>query len=212
MAVVMNNALVQRVLRIPPAYYVFAALLVVLWIARPNMLNANVMGIFIRQVAPLGVLVLGQLLVMRVKSIDLSGGGIILLVNYFISSNAFPGASLTFFVVLALATGTAIGFFNGLMVGKRRVSAVVVTLAVSIVLIGLVQYLSSGKPPGDVPQIFKDIYDTKWGPAPTPVIFWFALTLLMALFLSWTVFGRYLTSVGENAEAALYSGVPVERT
>lgn len=196
----------------PPAYYVFAALLVVLWIARPNMLNANVMGIFIRQVAPLGVLVLGQLLVMRVKSIDLSGGGIILLVNYFISSNAFPGASLTFFVVLALATGTAIGFFNGLMVGKRRVSAVVVTLAVSIVLIGLVQYLSSGKPPGDVPQIFKDIYDTKWGPAPTPVIFWFALTLLMALFLSWTVFGRYLTSVGENAEAALYSGVPVERT
>lgn len=204
--------IVQRILRIPPSYFVFTTLLIILWIARPNMLNLNVLGIFIRQVAPLGVLVLGQLLVMRVKSIDLSGGGVILLVNYFISSRLFPDASLTFFIVLALVTGTAVGAFNGYMVGKRRVSAVIVTLAVSIVLVGFVQYLSSGKPPGDVPQIFNDIYNTKLGAFPSPVLFWFGLTLVMSVFLARTVFGRYVTSVGENAEASHFSGVPVERT
>jgi ribose transport system permease protein len=212
MAGVLNHPLMRRIIRVPPAYYVFAILLIVLVIAKPNMLNANVLGIFIRQVAPLGVLVLGQLLVMRVRSIDLSGGGVILLVNYFISSGMFPDASLGFFVVLSLATGTLIGLFNGLMVGKRRVSAVIVTLAVSIILVGLVQFLSSGRPPGDVPPMFADIYNTKWGPVPTPVIFWAGLTLMMAVFLSRSVFGRFVASVGENAEAAHFSGVPVART
>jgi ribose transport system permease protein len=212
MAGVLNHPLMQRIIRVPPAYYVFAVLLIILVIAKPNMLNANVLGIFIRQVAPLGVLVLGQLLVMRVRSIDLSGGGVILLVNYFISSGMFQDASLGFLVVLSLATGTLIGLFNGLMVGKRRVSAVIVTLAVSIILVGLVQFLSSGRPPGDVPTMFADIYNTKWGPLPTPVIFWVVLTLVMALFLSRSVFGRFVASVGENAEAAHFSGVPVART
>ena len=61
------------------AGFVFFLLLAVLWIARPHMLHLNIMGIFIRQIVPLGILVLGQMLVMRVRSIDLSGGGIILL-------------------------------------------------------------------------------------------------------------------------------------
>ncbi|CDX23828.1 putative ABC transporter, permease protein [Mesorhizobium plurifarium] len=212
MAAAFANPVMRRLLRVPPAYYVFAVLLVVLWVARPNMLNLNIMGIFVRQIVPLGILVLGQLLVMRVRSIDLSGGGVILLINYTISSGAFPGASMAFFIVLALAIGLAVGFFNGLMVGVRRVSAVIVTLAVGIVLVGIVQYLSSGKPPGDVPGMFADIYNTKLGPVPTPVIFWVAFSAALSLFLSRTVFGRYVTSVGENVQAAHFSGVPVART
>lgn len=202
----------RRVLRVPPAYYVFAVLLLVLWIARPNMLNLNVMGIFVRQIVPLGILVLGQLMVMRVRSIDLSGGGVILLINYTISSGVFPGASMAFFVALALAIGLAVGLFNGVMVGIRRASAVIVTLAVGIVLVGIVQYLSSGKPPGDVPGMFADVYNTKLGPVPTPVIFWVAISAALSLFLSRMVFGRHVVSVGENVQAAHFSGVPVART
>jgi ribose transport system permease protein len=212
MAAALSNPIFKRILRIPPAYFVFAALLLVLVILRPHMVNANVMGIFIRQVVPLGVLVLGQLLVMRVKSIDLSGGGIILLVNYFISSGYFSGASVWFFIALALLTGTLIGVVNGYLIAKRRVSAVIVTLAVSIILVGFVQFLSSGKPPGDVPTVFGDLYATKIGAVPSPVILWFCLSLAMWLFLSRTVFGRYVDSVGENTEAAHFAGVPVERT
>lgn len=205
-------SIVRRLLKVPPSYVVCALLLIILWSARPNMVNFNVMGIFVRQVAPLGILVLGQLLVMRVRSIDLSGGGVILLVNYFISSGVFPDASLWFFAALAIVTGTLVGFFNGWMVAKRRVSAVIVTLAVSIILIGIVQFLAGGSPPGDVPAYFGEIYNTRLGPVPTPVLFWAGMTLSMALFLSQTTFGRFVTAVGENAQAAYFSGVPVERT
>ncbi len=212
MAAVLSNRVTQCLLRIPPSYFVFVAMLMILSIARPNMLNLNIMGIFVRQIVPLGILVLGQLLVIRVKSIDLSGGGVILLINYFISSGTFPAATLPFYIALALIIGLAIGLFNGFMIGYRRVSAVIVTLAVSIILIGLVQFLSSGSPPGDVPAIFNDLYNTKVGPLPTPVIFWVLITALMSALLSLTVFGRYVASVGESAEAAHFSGVPVQRT
>lgn len=207
-----KSSAIERLLKVPPSYIVFALLLAILWSARPNMLNLNVMGIFIRQVAPLGILVLGQLLVMRVRSIDLSGGGVILLVNYFISADVFPGGSLWFFAALAIMTGTVIGLFNGWMVAKRRVSAVIVTLAVSIILIGVVQFLAGGSPPGDVPPYFGEIYNTRMGPVPSPVLFWAGMAMLTWVFLSGTVFGRFVTAVGENADAAYFSGVPVERT
>ncbi|MCW1920523.1 ABC transporter permease [Rhodobacter sp. KR11] len=204
--------MLNKALRVPPAYYVFAILVLVLAVLRPKMLDPHVLGIFIRQVAPLGILTLGQLLVIRVKSIDLSGGGVILAVNYAISSGSFPGASLGFQVALALGLGLAVGLFNGVMVAKRRVSAVIVTLAVSIILVGAVQYLASGKPPGNVPEVFGALYNTSFGVIPAPVALWGLLTLILAVFLGRSVYGRFVAAVGESTTAAQFSGVPVERT
>jgi ribose transport system permease protein len=212
MAAVLQAPLIRKLLRIPPSYFVFALMIAILAILRPHMLDPNILGIFVRQIVPLGILVLGQLLVIRVRSIDLSGGGVVLLVNYCISSGMFPDASIGFFVAQALLIGTVVGMFNGFMVAKRRVSAVIVTLAVNIILIGTVQYFASGKPPGDVPSLFNDIYNVRVGPLPLPVIFWFTITLVIWLVLSKTVFGRFVASVGENPSAAHFSGVPVERT
>jgi ribose transport system permease protein len=202
----------RRIAMVPPAYWLFAILLLTLWLARPNMLNLNVLGIFIRQVVPLGILVLGQLLVIRVRSIDLSGGGVILLINYIITSRTFPDASGLTFILMALAIGGAVGLLNGYMIAYRRVSAVIVTLAVSIILVGLVQFLSSGKPPGDVPAYMNNIFDITYGPVPLPVLFWLGCTALIWLVMQHSVYGRYVESVGNNAEAAAFSGVPVERT
>jgi ribose transport system permease protein len=212
MANFLSHPILRRLAAVPPAYYVFGLLLLILWLARPNMLNPNVLGIFIRQVVPLGILVLGQLLVMRVKSIDLSGGGIILLINYLITSRTFPEASGLNFIMMALVIGGSVGLLNGYMIAKRRVSAVIVTLAVSIILVGFVQFLSSGKPPGDVPKYMNDIFNISFGAMPLPVLFWVACAGLMWLVMQQSVYGRYVEAVGENAEAAAFSGVPVERT
>jgi ribose transport system permease protein len=207
-----TQRIVQWLMRIPPSYFVSLALLLILWIATPQLLNLNVMGIFIRQVAPLGIVVLGQLLVMNVRSIDLSAGGTILLVNYYISSDILGDLGRVPTIMICITTGILIGLFNGLMVGKRRVSAVIVTLAINIILIGIVEYLANGKPPGDIPEYLRDIYNTQIESIPVPVIFWIALTALTGICLSRFVFGRYITSIGENPVAAHFSGVPVERT
>lgn len=212
MAQILFHPILRRLASVPPAYYVFGLLLLTLWLARPNMVNPNVLGIFIRQVVPLGILVLGQLLVMRVRSIDLSGGGVILLINYIITSRTFPEASGLTFILMALAIGGSVGLLNGYMIAKRRVSAVIVTLAVSIILVGFVQFLSSGKPPGDVPKYMNEIFNISLGVVPLPVLFWVACAGVMWLVMQQSVYGRYVEAVGENPEAAAFSGVPVERT
>lgn len=206
------GTVLHKVLRTPPAYFIFAALLVTLWITKPQLMNANVLGIFIRQVAPLGILVLGQMLVMRVRSIDLSGAGVLLLINYLISSGMLGGVPLPATLLLCLAIGCLVGLFNGYLVAKRRVSAVIATLAVTVILTGFVQFLASGKPPGNMPDIMNDIYKLKWGFLPAPVALWLVLTALMAVFLSRFVYGRFVMAVGENPTASLFSGVPVGRT
>lgn len=212
MTALFKNPIVDRFTRIPPSFFAVAVLLLILWIARPHMLNVNVMGIFVRQVVPLGILVLGQLLVIRVNSIDLSGAGVVLMVNYLISSQLLPEQTLVVYLLISLAVGIVVGAFNGFMVGKRRVSAVIVTLAVNIILVGIVSFLASGKPPGAVPEQLNDLYNTKVGFAPTPVILWVVLALILAAFLSRSVFGRNVMSVGSNPTAAHFSGVPVVRT
>lgn len=204
--------LLQRAFKVPPAYFVFVALLITLWISKPQLMNLNVLGIFVRQVAPLGILVLGQLLVMRVRSIDLSGAGVLLLVNYLIASGLLSGLPLALVMLLSLGIGCLIGLFNGYLVAKRKVSAVIATLAVTVIIAGFVQFLASGKPPGDMPGAMNSLYKLKWGPMPAPVLLWIVLTALMAVFLSRFVFGRFVMAVGENPTASHFSGVPVERT
>jgi len=202
----------KRAVSLPPAYFVFAVLLATLWFTKPQLMNLNVLGIFVRQVAPLGILVLGQLLVMRVRSIDLSGAGVLLLVNYMIASGFLSGVPLPLVLLLSLGIGCVVGLFNGYLVAKRKVSAVIATLAVTVIIAGFVQFLASGKPPGDMPDVMNDAYKLKWGPLPLPVLLWLILTALMAVFLSRFVFGRFIMAVGENPTASHFAGVPVERT
>ncbi len=202
----------KRALGLPPAYFVFLVLLATLWVTKPQLMNLNVLGIFIRQVAPLGILVLGQLLVMRVRSIDLSGAGVLLLVNYMIASGLLNGVPLPLVLLMSLGIGCLVGVFNGYLVAKRKVSAVIATLAVTVIIAGFVQFLASGKPPGNMPEVMNDAYKLKWGPLPLPVLLWLALTGLMAVFLSRFVFGRFIMAVGENPTASHFAGVPVERT
>lgn len=204
--------LLRSIPRIPPAYVVFAVLLAILWVSKPQLMSANVMGIFIRQVAPLGILVLGQLLVMRVRSIDLSGAGVLLLVNYLIASGIVSGLPLPLVLLLSLGIGCMVGLLNGYLVAKRRVSAVIATLAVTVIIMGFVQFLASGKPPGNMPGAMNEIYKMKWGIVPVPVMLWVGLTAVLSVFLSRFVFGRFVMAVGENPTASHFSGVPVERT
>jgi len=83
------------------------------------------MGIFIRQVVPLGILVLAQQLVMAGQFRSICSGGGVIPSDHHLSDfvKRFPGLRFWFFVPMALMIGTGIGLFNGYMVTSARVSA-----------------------------------------------------------------------------------------
>jgi len=202
---------VRRLITLPPSYFLLAGVVAVTAATSPHLLRMNALLIFLRQAAPLGVAVIGQLLVMRARSIDLSIGGVFIMTNYLITSGMLSGYPTAMLIAVPILMGLVVGVANGVLVAWVRASAVIVTLGMTTILTGVVLYLSSGRPPGGVPMSLKALSAERILTIPLPVLVWTALAVLAALGLRFLVFGRFLAAVGDNPRAAVITGLPLAR-
>ncbi len=205
------RARARRVLRgmlaVPPAYAGTAVLLLLAAFLRPQLLSSFLLPLIARQAAPLGLAVIGQSLVIRARSIDLSSGGVIVGVSYILTSGFFP-VSDAGAMGLCVALGLVVGLVNGVLIVKVRASSMIVTLAVAMILLGIVIALSQFRAPGDAPEFLRELARRRVLGVPLPVLAWLAVLVPVALFLRLTVFGRTLDAVGVNPQAAALSGLP----
>jgi ribose transport system permease protein len=194
----------------PPAYGCTLVLLVLAAVLRPALVSPELLLLMLRQAAPLGLATIGQSLVMRGLSLDLSIGGIIVAVTYILTSGyaRIPEAPL---FAACLALGIGIGAFNGFLIARLRASSVIVTLAVAMILYGIVIALSQLRAPGDAPEFLKLIGSGRIGVLPIAPALWFAALVPAALLLKSTVFGNYLDAVGASPRAAALVGIPYRR-
>ena len=199
-----------RVLRLPPAYVATLALLLLAAWLRPQLLSLPLLLLILRQAAPLGLAVMGQSLVMRARSIDLSIGGVVVAVSYILTSGFLSmstGMALFFCVLL----GVAVGAVNGVLIVRARASSMIVTLAMAMILTGIVIALSQQRAPGQAPELLRELALLRLGGIPLPVLGWLAALVPVALWLRYSVYGRYLDAVGANPKAAALSGIPYLR-
>ncbi|MBK8047933.1 MAG: ABC transporter permease [Anaerolineales bacterium] len=108
---------------------------------------------------------------------------------------------------LALLTGIAAGYFNGIIIVKSKLNSFVVTLATSFIYFGLVQGISQGFPYTDIPKPFTWIGRGDLFGVPYLFILAIALLVFMGYFFKYTVIGRRLLATGGNQEAARLSGI-----
>jgi ribose transport system permease protein len=196
------------VLSVPPAYIGILALLAVSAFLRPALLSPTLLLLILRQAAPLGLATVGQSLTMRGLSLDLSSGGVVVATSYILTSGYARIGELPL-LALCLVFGLAIGALNGVLVVRLRASAVIVTLAVSMILTGVVIALSQYRAPGDAPDLLIAIGSSRIGIVPVAPVVWIVVLIPAAFLLRWTVFGRYLDAVGANPRAAALSGIPL---
>lgn len=197
-------------LALPPAYAGTVLLLLLAAWLRPQLLSSFLLPLIARQAAPLGLAVIGQSLVMRARSIDLSSGGVIVGVSYILTSGYFP-VSDAVAMLMCVGLGLAVGVINGVLIVKARASSMIVTLAVAMILLGIVIALSQFRAPGDAPEFLRELARLRVLGIPVPVLVWLAVLVPVALLLRSTVFGRYLDAVGANPQAAALSGIPYLR-
>lgn len=197
----------RRALALPPAYAGLLVLLLLAAVMRPQLLSMMLLPLIARQAAPLGLAVIGQSLVMRARSIDLSSGGVIVAVSYLLTSGYFP-VSDAGAMLLCVLLGLVVGVVNGTLIVKARASAMIVTLAVAMILMGIVIALSQFRAPGDAPEFLRELVRQRPGGVPLPVLLWLALLVPVAWFLRRSVYGRSLDAVGANPQAAALSGLP----
>lgn len=114
-------------------------------------------------------------------------------------------------LALILVVGAAIGWFNGMLVVKFKLNAFIVSLAMLIVLRGLLVGFTKGKTLFDMPGAFFALANVTL--AGIPVSAWLAAVAfgLAGLALRYLRAGRALYAVGGNAGAARAAGIRVER-
>jgi len=201
-----------RIFNLPPSVYVVAVLLVLSIYLVPVLTKLPFQMVILRQAAPIGLVVCAQVLVMRIKSIDLSVGGVFILMNYLVTSSTLSGLHPIAALAVTLGVAILIGAINGFFVAWLRASAVVVTLAMGAILLGVVLFLSSGRPPGSAGEFVRFLGVGKLGLIPIAVIIWLVIAVLLEIFLRLSVYGRFVRVIGSNPTAAGLSGVPVAKT
>lgn len=122
-------------------------------------------------------------------------------------SDALVGIGLA----AALGCGLAIGLANYLMIRSLRIPPIVATLSSSFIVqsidIAYGRGLQIKPPPG-----FADFTNLQVAGVPVCAILAVLLSLGIAILLRRTVYGRSVLAVGQNARAARFAGLAVERT
>lgn len=166
----------------------------------------------IRQAAPLGVVVLGQAIVLMMGRLDLSVGATASLANIVLSS-VFAGNmdNMTMALLATLGAGVLVGLVNGIMATKLRIPAFLATLATSLILAGLIIYFTGGSPRGSVPEGFRAVTES-WlaGLVPYSAIIWLILLIATMFLVHFTMLGRKMLLSGANPTAARLSGIPAD--
>jgi len=159
----------------------------------------------------LGIVALGQTLVILVGSIDLSVANLIS-VSAVLASFIMKGepAMIAPAVLAVLALSAAVGLVNGLIIARLDVNPLIATLGVGLILQGLLS-ASFSNFAGSVPSAFQTFAYGRIGPLPWSVLLLFMLAFAIWLLLSRTRFGAHLYATGGNRDGARLAGIRTER-
>jgi ribose/xylose/arabinose/galactoside ABC-type transport system permease subunit len=164
----------------------------------------------------LSLLALGQTWVIATKGIDLSVAPIMgltaVVTGLLAQSNGLP---LIGAVGIALVIGLVLGTVNGLLVARLTIPPIIVTLGTYSIYSGFIFIYSNGTQVDQVPAAYATFGNgiiANWLPIPIPVLVLAAVLFFCWFTLGYTLFGRAVLAIGNNAVAAYNAGVSVMST
>lgn len=203
----------RTLLQILPVYVAVVALLLIGEVIRTGFASAGNVGSLLLLATFTAIVAFGQGVVILVGGFDLSVAWTMTMGGVFLTSVAQGANSRGAWVVpVILAAGACVGLANGFGVAVLDIAPIVMTLAMGVILQGLVTSAIAGTPTGSAPPFLVALTNDSWGPLPWIVVFLVCFTVLATVFLRGTPAGRHLHVVGYNRGVARLSGVPVRRT
>jgi ribose transport system permease protein len=185
----------------------FSANAPTIFLSRANFLN------ILSQASLTAIIASGLTYTLVVGEFDLSIGYVASFVGLIVTGlMAYQGFPIWLSIVCALLLGAAIGAFNGVLVTKVRINAVISTLGVGTMLTGIGFTYSSFPIATGIPRAFTDISLGRlvFG-LPNPVIIMVIVLIALWIILNKTDIGQKMQAVGGNLEAARLSGIRVDR-
>jgi rhamnose transport system permease protein len=157
------------------------------------------------------MLVLGQMIVILTRGIDLSMAANLALSGMISASLAqhFPELPVIAYIATAVSVGLVLGLFNGALIAGVGIPPIVVTLGTLSIFRGLIVVYGGGSQVnasdmGEVFQAFPKL--TFLG---LESVFWISVpvAVAVAIFLNFTRTGRGFYALGGNPVAAQYCGI-----
>jgi fructose transport system permease protein len=178
-------------------------------------LTGENLSLVLQQVMVVGVLAIGQTLIILTAGIDLSCGMVMALGGIVMTKLAVDEGVPYFFAMFAGVAVTALfGLINGLLVTRVKLPSFIVTLGTMNIAFAITQLYSSSQTVTNLPEPMIWLGST-FNLGGTEISFGTVLMLLVYFFvwraLADTSYGRHIYAVGNNAEASRLSGIPVTR-
>jgi ribose transport system permease protein len=187
-------------------------LCVITAIKEPRFLAAVNLQNTTRLIGSYGLLGLGLGAVIITGGIDLSVGSVLALLGVVLSLAIqqwhLPGLAA---VLLVVAAAMALGLLHGLLVAQVRIQPFIVTLCGLLFYRGLARFIANDETKGFGDAVglerWQSLATGNLFGVPLPFVLLLGLSAMMWVLIHRSVYGRYLFAVGNNEEAARYSGI-----
>ncbi len=168
-----------------------------------------------RQSIVLGLIAIGQSMVVLTGGLDFSVGMIARVVGLTVATIFAAQASnpaLIFpLILLGMCIGVALGWFNGVLITRTHANPFIITFGIANILRGI-GYAISSTPIRGIPEPYLRIYDATIGKVPVNIIVMIFVWAIAYLFSTRTRLGRNIFAVGGSERISQLSAIKVNRT
>jgi ribose transport system permease protein len=210
-----NRSWRRRQLPIALAWLLTVVLFVIVSIRSPGFASSGNIESVLQQAGIIGIIAIGQTLVILTGGIDLSIPGMMSVAGVVLARESSTNSELWRPLLIVLVIALIVGLINGAAVGIFRAPAIIVTLGMNGVLSGALLVVvqgGTGRSSGAIPSGVRDAAIGHIGFLPAMAVIWLVLTVIVTLVLSRTSYGKRIYAIGNNAVAARVSGVNVPLT
>jgi len=178
-------------------------------------LTGDNLSIVLQQVMVVGVIAIGQTLVILTAGVDLSCGTVMALGAIVMTKLAAElGVSVPLAIAVGIGATTLFGLLNGMLVTRINLPPFIVTLGTLNIAFAITQLYSNAQTVTDLPEAMNTLGGT-FHVGGTSVVYgvvvMLALYALTAFVLRETAAGRHVYAVGNNPEAARLTGIATPR-
>ena len=182
---------------------------VILTVMSDSFLSPQNFANIMRQITVNVILACGMTMVIILGGIDLSVGSIIAVSGCLccglITNVGMPSVAA---IPLSILAGTLVGVFNGMVISRTTIPPFIVTLATMNIGRGFARIYTKATTILVDDELFTFIGSGKvFGNIPIHFVYMIVVIIVSALILNRTRLGRNIYAVGDNAQAASYSGI-----
>jgi fructose transport system permease protein len=180
-----------------------------------NFFSGANFALILQQVMVVGVIAIGQTLIILTAGIDLSCGMVMALGSIVMTKVAADhGVPAPLAILLGITVCALFGLVNGLLVTRFKLPPFIVTLGTFNIAFAITQLYSGAQTVSDVPELMTWLGNT-FSVGGSAIAYGVVLMVLLYLgawyWLRDTASGRHVYAVGNSPEATRLVGIPTER-